>query len=146
MRGKPVSVLEVIGESNETGTSIYFEPDAEIFEEVVFEREVLVQRIRELSFLNKGLQIEVTDERDSEGYKRIFKSNGLHDFVAYINKNKEPIHEKEIYFDVKKEDVVVEIAIQYNNGYTENIYSFANNIRTQEGGTHEIGFKNALTR
>ena len=146
MRGKPASALEIIGESNETGTSIYFEPDAEIFEEVVFDREILVQRIRELSFLNKGLQIEVTDERDPDGYKRIFKSNGLHDFVAYINKNKEPIHEKEIYFDVKKEDVVVEIAIQYNNGYTENIYSFANNIRTQEGGTHEIGFKNALTR
>ncbi|MBP1760954.1 MAG: gyrase subunit, partial [Firmicutes bacterium] len=123
-----------------------FEPDAEIFEEVVFDREILVQRIRELSFLNKGLQIEVIDERDPEGYKRVFKSNGLHDFVAYINKNKEPIHEKEIYFDVKKEDVVVEIAIQYNNGYTENIYSFANNIRTQEGGTHEIGFKTALTR
>jgi len=146
MRGKPASELEIIGESDETGTSIYFEPDAEIFEEIVFDREILVQRIRELSFLNKGLLIEVTDERDPEGYKRAFKSNGLHDFVAYINKNKEPIHDKEIYFDVKKEDVVVEIAIQYNNGYTENIYSFANNIRTQEGGTHEIGFKTALTR
>ena len=146
MRGKPASTLEIIGESDETGTSIYFEPDEEIFEEIVFDREVLVQRIRELSFLNKGLLIEVTDEREPEGYKRAFKSNGLHDFVAYINKNKEPIHDKEIYFDVKKEDVVVEIAIQYNNGYTENIYSFANNIRTQEGGTHEIGFKTALTR
>ena len=146
MRGKPASALEIIGESDETGTSIYFEPDEEIFEEIVFDREVLVQRIRELSFLNKGLLIEVTDEREPEGYKRAFKSNGLHDFVAYINKNKEPIHDKEIYFDVKKEDVVVEIAIQYNNGYTENIYSFANNIRTQEGGTHEIGFKTALTR
>ena len=146
MRGKPIGPLEMIGESNETGTSIYFEPDAEIFEEVVFEREILVQRIRELSFLNKGLHIEVTDERDPEGYNRVFKANGLHDFVAYINKNKETLHEKEIYFDVKKEDVVVEIAIQYNNGYAENIYSFANNIRTQEGGTHEIGFKNALTR
>ncbi len=146
MRGKPASTLEIIGESDETGTSIYFEPDEEIFEEIVFDREVLVQRIRELSFLNKGLLIEVTDEREPEGYKRAFKSNGLHDFVAYINKNKEPIHDKEIYFDVKKEDVVVEIAIQYNNGYAENIYSFANNIRTQEGGTHEIGFKTALTR
>jgi len=146
MRGKPTSPLEVIGESEETGTSIYFEPDAEVFEETTFERDILVQRIRELSFLNKGLQIEVTDERDPEGYQRIFKSNGLHDFVAYINKNKEPIHEKEIYFDIKKEDVVVEIAIQYNSGYNENIYSFANNIRTQEGGTHEVGFKNALTR
>ncbi|HNX92245.1 MAG TPA: DNA topoisomerase (ATP-hydrolyzing) subunit B [Syntrophomonas sp.] len=146
MRGKPASALEIIGESDETGTSIYFEPDEEIFEEIVFDREVLVQRIRELSFLNKGLLIEVTDEREPEGYKRAFKSNGLHDFVAYINKNKEPIHDKEIYFDVKKEDVVVEIAIQYNNGYAENIYSFANNIRTQEGGTHEIGFKTALTR
>ncbi|HPF20272.1 MAG TPA: DNA topoisomerase (ATP-hydrolyzing) subunit B [Syntrophomonas sp.] len=146
MRGKPAGPLEIIGESTETGTSIYFEPDEEVFEEIVFEREILVQRIRELSFLNKGLLIEVIDERDPEGYQKAFKADGLHDFVAYINKNKEPLHDKEIYFDVKKEDVVVEIAIQYNNGYAENIYSFANNIRTQEGGTHEVGFKNALTR
>ena len=146
MRGKPTSELEVIGDSKEDGTSIYFVPDTEIFEEIVFEREVLVQRIRELSFLNKGLQIEFTDERDVDGYHQDFNSNGLNDFVAYINKNKEAVNDKPIYFDVKKEDVVVEIAIQYNNGYSENIYSFANNIRTQEGGTHEIGFKNAMTR
>lgn len=145
-RGKPASELEVIGDSKEDGTSIYFVPDTEIFEEIVFEREILVQRIRELSFLNKGLQIEFTDERDVDGYHRDFNSNGLNDFVAYINKNKEAVNDKPIYFDVKKEDVVVEIAIQYNNGYSENIYSFANNIRTQEGGTHEIGFKNAMTR
>lgn len=146
-RGKPISELEIVGEAEDNGTSIYFEPDAEVFEETVFDRDVLVQRIRELSFLNKGLQIEVTDERDQENiYNHIFKAEGLHDFVAYINKNKEPINAKEIYFDVKKDDVVVEIAIQYNSGYSENIYSFANNIHTQEGGTHEIGFKNALTR
>jgi DNA gyrase subunit B len=145
-RGKPASELEIVGDSKEDGTSIYFVPDTEIFEEIVFEREILVQRIRELSFLNKGLQIEFTDERDVDGYHRDFNSNGLNDFVAYINKNKEAVNDKPIYFDVKKEDVVVEIAIQYNNGYSENIYSFANNIRTQEGGTHEIGFKNAMTR
>jgi DNA gyrase subunit B len=145
-RGKPASELEIVGDSKEDGTSIYFVPDTEIFEEIVFEREILVQRIRELSFLNKGLQIEFTDERDVDGYHQDFNSNGLNDFVAYINKNKEAVNDKPIYFDVKKEDVVVEIAIQYNNGYSENIYSFANNIRTQEGGTHEIGFKNAMTR
>ncbi len=145
-RGKPVSELQTMGESKENGTSIYFVPDPEIFEEIVFERDILVQRIRELSFLNKGLQIEFTDQRDLEGYSRQFNSNGLNDFVTYINKNKEAVNDEPIYFDVKKEDVVVEIAIQYNNGYSENIYSFANNIRTQEGGTHEVGFKNALTR
>ena len=146
-RGKPVSELQTIGESNENGTSIHFIPDPEIFEEIVFEREILVQRVRELSFLNKGLLIDFTDERDvEEVYKREFNSNGLTDFVTYINKNKEVVNEVPIYFDVKKEDVVVEIAVQYNGGYSENIYSFANNIRTQEGGTHEVGFKNALTR
>jgi len=146
-RGKPVSELQTIGESQESGTSIHFIPDPEIFEEVVFEREILVQRVRELSFLNKGLLIDFADQRDiEEVYKREFNSNGLIDFVTYINKNKEAVNDAPIYFDVKKDDVVVEIAVQYNNGYSENIYSFANNIRTQEGGTHEVGFKNALTR
>ncbi len=145
-RGKPVSELQMIGDSQEKGTSTYFVPDSEIFEETVFDRDILVQRLRELSFLNKGLQIEFTDERDLETYSKKFNSNGLNDFVVYINKNKEAVNDEPIYFEVQKDDVVVEIAIQYNNGYSENIYSFANNIRTQEGGTHEVGFKNALTR
>ncbi|MDD3364020.1 MAG: DNA topoisomerase (ATP-hydrolyzing) subunit B [Syntrophomonas sp.] len=145
-RGKPVSELKTIGNTKETCTSIHFIPDPEIFEETVFERDIIVQRLRELSFLNKGLLIGFTDERDEEPFKKDFNSAGLQDFVAYINKNKEVVNQEPIYFDVKKDDVVVEIAVQYNDGYSENIYSFANNIRTQEGGTHETGFKNALTR
>lgn len=145
-KGKPASALQVLGESEESGTSIYFVPDPEIFEETIFEKDILVQRIRELSYLNKGLLIEFTDQRVGEEYSRQFNSNGLMDFVTYINKKKEPINSKPVYFEIKKGDVVVETAIQYNNGYSENIYSFANNIRTQEGGTHEVGFKNALTR
>lgn len=145
-QGKPVCELKTIGNTKENGTSIHFIPDPEIFEETVFERDIIVQRLRELSFLNKGLLIGFTDERDEEPFKKEFNSSGLKDFVAYINKNKEVVNQEPIYFDVKKDDVVVEIAVQYNDGYSENIYSFANNIRTQEGGTHETGFKNALTR
>jgi DNA gyrase subunit B len=145
-KGKPVSELKTIGNTKEKGTSIHFIPDPDIFEETVFERDIIVQRLRELSFLNKGLMINFTDEREEEPFKKEFNSSGLKDFVAYINKNKEVVNQEPIYFDVKKDDVVVEIAVQYNDGYSENIYSFANNIRTQEGGTHETGFKNALTR
>ncbi len=146
-RGTPLDAVSICGDSNENGTSIHFVPDAQIFEETVFDREVILQRLRELSFLNRGLRIVLVDEREEEGYrKELHHSNGLKDFVNYINKNKEVINDKAIYFESQKEDVIVQIAIQYNNGYSENLYSFANNIRTQEGGTHEIGFKNGLTR
>ncbi len=145
-KGKPTSELQVTGDTDKHGTSIKFWPDPEIFEELVFDRETIQQRLRELAFLNKGLTIVLTDEREPEGYTREYCSSGLRDFVAYINKNKEVINPEAFYFEVKKDDVIVEIAMQYNDGYAENIYSFANNIRTQEGGTHEIGFKNGLTR
>lgn len=145
-RGKPVNGLVKIGDTDQTGTAIHFIPDDKIFEETIFQRDILIQRLRELAFLNKGLNLEFTDAREEEIFSKNFNSTGLKDFVTYINKNKEILNKKSIYFDVKKDDVVVEIAIQYNNGYSENIYSFANNIRTQEGGTHEVGFKNALTR
>jgi DNA gyrase subunit B len=144
-RGKPVTELKVIGETSDTGTTIRFVPDDQVFEETVFDREIIIQRIRELTFLNKGLLINLRDEREAD-FNKSFSSNGLIDFVSYINKKKEIVNQDPIYFEVKKEDVVVQIAIQYNTGYNENIYSFANNIRTQEGGTHEIGFKNGLTR
>lgn len=144
-RGKPVTPLQVLGETQETGTCIHFWPDPEIFEETVFEADIIIQRIRELAFLNKGLLIRFSDERD-EPVQKEFSSNGLKDFVRYVNKSKEVLTEDVFFFDVKKDDVVVEVALQYNNGYSENIYSFANNIRTQEGGTHEVGFKNAVTR
>ncbi len=145
-RGKPATALLVLGDTESTGTSIKFYPDPDIFEETVFERDILVQRLRELAYLNQGLHITFADTREEELYQKEFKSTGLKDFVGYINKSKETVNQEPIYFETKKDDVVVKVAIQYNNGYSENIYSFANNIRTQEGGTHEIGFKNALTR
>lgn len=145
-QGHPVSDLEVVGETDQTGTTTHFLPDPEIFEELIFDREIIVTRLRELSFLNQGLQIAFSDLREEEAVVKEFNSTGLTDFVAYINKNKEIINDKPIYLKAKKEDVVVSTAIQYNSGYSENLYSFANNIRTQEGGTHEIGFKNAVTR
>ena len=146
-RGNPVTPLEVCGETDQTGTSISFLPDAEIFEETAFDREIIMQRLRELSFLNQGLRIQFTDLRDEEPYhKEFFYSNGLRDFIAYVNRNKEIINEKPLYFETRKDDVIVQAAVQYNTGYSENLYSFVNNIRTQEGGTHEVGFKNGLTR
>ena len=145
-RGKPVTGLEVGEETTETGTTIYFVPDQEIFEEIIFDRDVLIQRLRELAFLNSGITIIFRDDREEEPYiKELHYSNGLKDFVTYVNKSKETLSEP-FYVECRKEDVVVQAAVQYNNGYTENLYSFANNIRTQEGGTHEIGFKNAMTR
>lgn len=146
-QGKPIEALKEIGNTNETGTSIRFYPDPEIFEETVFDREVIIQRLRELSFLNRGLRIIFTDEREEEPFKKeLHYSGGLRDFVAYVNKKKEVVNSDPVYFEKKKDDVIVQVAVQYNNGYSENLYSFANNIRTQEGGTHEVGFKNGLTR
>ncbi len=146
-QGKPIEALKEIGDTSETGTSIRFYPDPEIFEETVFDREIIIQRLRELSFLNRGLKIVFIDEREEEIFKKeLHYSEGLRDFVAYVNKKKEVINSDPVYFEKKKDDVVVQVAVQYNNGYNENLYSFANNIRTQEGGTHEIGFKNGLTR
>lgn len=145
-RGKPATELQMQGDTNETGTAIRFFPDPEIFEELIFDREIIIQRLRELAFLNKGLLIKLADEREEELYQSTYESNGLMDFVAYINQNKDTVNQPPIYFNDKKDDVIIEVAIQYNSGYSENIFSYANNIHTQEGGTHEIGFKNALTR
>lgn len=145
-RGKPVTELKVIGDAdNESGTTIHFVPDKDIFEQTGFENDIILQRLRELSFLNKNITIEFLDER--EDYReKLHYSNGLIDFVNYVNRNKDIINEKPIYFEEQKEDIIVKVAIQYNTGYSENLYSFANNIKTHEGGTHEIGFKNGLTR
>lgn len=144
-RGFPVTQLTVIGSAETTGTTITFKPDPEIFEEVVFEFGVLAQRLRELSFLNKGLKIVLKDERENQE-KDFQHEGGIIDFVRHLNKNKDVLHPKPIYFAGEKDDVAVEIALQYNDGYAENIFSFANNINTQEGGTHEAGFKTAMTR
>jgi DNA gyrase subunit B len=146
-KGIPVSGLEICGKTDQTGTSISFLPDTGIFEDIIFDREIIVQRLRELSFLNRSLRIRFSDLREEEPYQReFFYSEGLRDFIGFVNKNKEIINEKPLYFETKKDDVIVQVAVQYNTGYSENLYSFTNNIRTQEGGTHEVGFKNGLTR
>ncbi|MGE5415707.1 MAG: DNA topoisomerase (ATP-hydrolyzing) subunit B [Acidobacteriota bacterium] len=144
-KGIPVTPVEVIGESETNGTKIMFQPDAGIFEEIEFSQDIIAQRLRELSFLNKGVNIILRDHR-VEQEKTFYHTGGIKDFAEYLNKNKEVVNHAPIYFEVKGEETVVEVAIQYNTGYLENLLSYANNIHTQEGGTHEIGFKNSLTR
>jgi DNA gyrase subunit B len=144
-RGIATSQLEVIGDADGTGTTISFKPDAEIFEDINFNFETLEFRLREMAFLNKGIRILLEDKRTNK--KREFHyEGGIKAFVQYINKNKTPIHDNIIYFESQKEDCTVELAMQYTENYSENIFSFANNINTQEGGTHLSGFKTALTR
>lgn len=144
-RGKPTTPLKIIGDSEETGTNIVFKPDPLIFEEIDFEFEILSHRLRELSFLNKGLRIDLKDLRDDK--EVIFQHHGgIKDFVKYLNKNKDVLHPEPIYVESEKDGTQVELALQYNDGYSENLFSFANNINTTEGGTHEAGFKAALTR
>ncbi|HHW57542.1 MAG TPA: DNA topoisomerase (ATP-hydrolyzing) subunit B [Clostridia bacterium] len=144
-RGVPKTDLEVIGETKDTGTTITFKPDREIFEETVFDYDILAQRLRELAFLNKGINIKLIDERD--GKEEVFNyEGGLVSFVKYLNRNKEVLHEEPIYMEAKNSDYEVEVCMQYNDSYNENIFSFANNIDTKEGGTHLIGFKAALTK
>jgi len=144
-RGKTVTELKVVGKTKGTGTLISFKPDHLIFEDLIYDFDILAHRLWELSFLNKGLKIALYDERVDK--TEIFLHNGgIIDFVKYVNKNKDVLHNKPIYFHQLKDKVEVEIALQYHDGYTENIYSYVNNIRTTEGGTHEVGFKSALTR
>lgn len=146
-KGIRKSDLEVIGETNkdETGTSIYFEPDDTIFETVEFSDEVLAKRFREMAFLNKGIKIEFIDER--KDLKEVFHyEGGIKSFVEFINAKKKPVHDEIIYIDEIREETAVEIAIQYTDSYSEVVLSFANNINTEEGGTHLSGFRSALTR
>jgi len=144
-RGKAVGDIHKVGESNDTGTMIYFKPDVEIFDELIYDFEILAQRLRELAFLNKGIYIKLIDKRD-EKEEAFHYEGGIKSFVSYLNRNKIPLHEEPIYVEGTKDKVLVEVALQYNDGYTENIFSFANNIDTAEGGTHLVGFKTALTR
>jgi DNA gyrase subunit B len=145
-RGKAITELKEVGTyRGRSGTMITFQPDPEIFEDIVYDFEILAHRLRELSFLNKNVTITLTDERTNT--KEVYSySGGLVDFVKYLNKNKDAIHPKPIVFEALRETTKVEIALQYNDGYTENLFSYANNINTTEGGTHEAGFKAALTR
>jgi DNA gyrase subunit B len=146
VRGIPQYDLKVIGETDETGTAITFKPDPEIFTETTeFDYQTLLSRLRELAFLNKGIEINLYDERmDAQQHFRY--DGGIVQFVEYLNRNREPLHTPPIYMEGMKDHIQVEIALQYNDSYLENIYSFANNIHTHEGGTHESGFKSALTR
>lgn len=145
-RGTPQYDVRVIGDTEETGTQTHFKPDPEIFTETtVFDYDTLAGRIRELAFLNKGIEINLTDERT--GMSDSFKyDGGIIEFVQHLNRNREALHETPIYVEGSRDYIACEIAMQYNDGYTENLYSFANNINTHEGGTHESGFKSALTR
>ena len=146
-RGNSEGSLAVVGETYHTGTTVRFKADDQIFDTLVYDYEVLLRRMREQAFLNKGIRITLTDERDEEvKEKSLYFEGGIKSFVEYLNKGKESVHSDVIYLEGKKENMEVEIAMQYNTDYSENIVSFANNIRTTEGGYHEMGFKNALTR
>ncbi len=146
-RGKPVTGVEVIGESEGTGTTIIFEPDPEIFPEIMYSYDTLKSRIRELAFLNKGITITIIDEREGKEREETFSyEGGIIEFVRWLNENKTVIDDEPVYFEGEKDGVQVEIAMDYNDGYAENLYTFANNINTHEGGTHLSGFRAGLTR
>lgn len=147
-RGVPLFDLKVIGDTDRTGTTIHFKPDPEIFTEtVIYDFETLSSRTRELAFLNKGLKLVIEDKREEEAVRKEYHyEGGLISYVEHLNRSKEVLHEDPIYIEGEREEISIEIAMQYNDGYASNIYSFANNIHTYEGGTHESGFKAALTR
>ncbi len=144
-RGKTSSSLKVLGKTNQTGTKIRFLPDSEIFKDIDFSFELISQRLRELAFLNRGLKIVIVDEK-TERKKEYCYQGGIISFVEYLNKSRNVIHKKPFYMEAEKEEVSLEVAIQYNETYSETIFSFANNINTKEGGFHVVGFKSALTR
>jgi DNA gyrase subunit B len=144
-RGTPTGELEITGTTRKRGTKITFKPDTQIFETTVFSFDTLAQRLRELAFLNGGILITLDDERDGKAHKFHYEG-GIVSFVQHLNKNKAPVNEKPIYMRGEKDGIDVEIALQWNDGYAETVYSFANNINTHEGGTHLSGFRSALTR
>jgi len=146
-RGIPEQPVTIIGKSERHGTITRFKPDDEIFESLDFSFDILTNRLRELAFLNKGVQIRITDERLPHPKTKEFKfDGGVKEFIQHMNKNKDPIHKEPIYFEAEREEVDVEVAMEYNEGYNEAIFSYVNNINTREGGTHMVGYKSALTR
>jgi len=145
-RGVPQYDVKIVGETEDTGTQTTFKPDPEIFTETTeYDYDVLQSRIRELAFLNKGIEINLTDERTDVSNSFMYEG-GIVSFVEYLNRNREAVNQAPIYVEGSRDNIQVEVALQYNDSYSENIYSFANNINTHEGGTHESGFKSALTR
>ncbi|MBP6398431.1 MAG: DNA topoisomerase (ATP-hydrolyzing) subunit B [Saprospiraceae bacterium] len=151
-RGKPMGDVKVLGDSSHRGTNVTFTPDSEIFEELVYDYDTLAKRLRELSYLNKGLTLRLTDERDKDEESGEYKSSvfhsegGLKEFVKFIDQSRTSLLETPIHVTGKEENVEVEVAMQYNTGYQENIFSYVNNINTREGGTHVAGFRRAVTR
>jgi len=143
-RGQPVADLKVVGEADSTGTSIEFKPDAEIFETVEFSFEMVAHRLRELAFLNKGLEINIAEEGTGESETYLFEG-GLVEFVSFLNEGRKALHPEPIYLEGSRDDVGVEVAMQYNDGYQESVFTYANNIKTGDGGTHLVGFRAALT-
>ncbi len=144
-KGEPVTPLEKIGKSSKTGTLIRFLPDPDVFKILEYEFETLAQRLRELSFLNKGLKISIEDERTSE--KKTFNyEGGIVSFVEHLNRNKKPLHHDVVFFNKDKDGTIVEVAMQWTDAYNETVYCFANNIHNKDGGTHLMGFRSALTR
>ncbi|GIN40025.1 DNA gyrase subunit B [Heyndrickxia oleronia] len=146
-RGVPCFDLKIIGETDHTGTTSHFKPDNVIFTETtVYDYDVLATRVRELAFLNRGLKLTIEDKRDETKRNEYHYEGGIKSYVEHLNRTKEVIHEEPIYVEGEKDGIAIEVSIQYNEGFTSSIYSFANNIHTYEGGTHEFGFKTALTR
>ena len=146
-RGVPKGELQITGESDATGTTITFKPDGEIFTEtLVYDYEILAVRLRELAFLNRGIKITIRDDREDGKSNEYYYEGGIKSYVEHLNRAREVLHEEPIYVEGEKDGISIEVALQYNDGFASNIYSFANNIHTYEGGTHESGFKTALTR
>ncbi len=146
-RGVPKGELQIIGESDRTGTTITFKPDGEIFTEtLVYDYDILAVRLRELAFLNRGIKITIRDDREEGKSNEYHYEGGIKSYVEHLNRAREVLHEEPIYVEGERDGISIEVALQYNDGFASNIYSFANNIHTYEGGTHESGFKTALTR
>lgn len=143
--GKPKTKLKVTGKTRKKGTKITFHPDPSIFDGHKYSYDILAQRLRELAFLNKGLKITLADERSDKATEFRF-SGGIAEFVKHLNKGKQVLHDSPVYMEGKKDTVEIEIALQYNDSYTENVFAFANTINTVDGGTHLSGFRSALTR
>ncbi|HUF65539.1 MAG TPA: DNA topoisomerase (ATP-hydrolyzing) subunit B [Gemmatimonadaceae bacterium] len=148
VRGQTKTRLSTIGKAGkETGTKVWFKPDPEIFTELRFDHPTIASRLRELSFLNKGLTITLRDEREGEEAEQVFHAKGgLREMVQHLNVNRKPLHTEVVYIETERDGMGIELALQYNDGYNENVFSFVNNINTHEGGTHLTGFKAALTR
>ena len=148
VRGYTKTKLSVLGKAGkETGTKVWFKPDPEIFTELRYDYDLLATRLRELSFLNKGVEIRIKDEREGiEKDETFLAKGGLKEMVAFLNANRKSLHNEVVYIETDRDDVEIELAFQYNDGYNENVFSFVNNINTHEGGTHLTGFKSALTR